>query len=82
MKADNVYLIDKDILEISTDVNILTSKIDRYKKFYETLMEVDGSERLFRCELHTLIVELVMEKSVKELKLRDLIGFRSSINNN
>lgn len=69
---DEEYLMRKTALELGMEITILTNKINKYRKFYETLKDLTDQEKLFRCELHNLILELEHEKMSLQLRLRDV----------
>lgn len=69
---DEEYLMRKTALELGMEITILTIKINKYRKFYETLKDLTDQEKLFRCELHNLILELEHEKMSLQLRLRDV----------
>ena len=77
---DEEYLMRKTALELGMEITILTIKINKYRKFYETLKELTDQEKLFRCELHNLILELEHEKMSLQLRLRDVPIFENESN--
>ena len=77
---DEEYLMRKTALELGMEITILTIKINKYRKFYETLKDLTDQEKLFRCELHNLILELEHEKMSLQLRLRDVPIFENESN--